>query len=438
MTLTGIVQAVRDPMYFTSTHTRQSLLELYWEVRALSEKICQPLETEDYVVQSMEEVSPTKWHLAHTSWFFETFVLASGDRDYASPHPEFSYLFNSYYFQAGERYPRPRRGLLTRPGVQEVFEYRHDIDDHINELLEEMDQAAMQEKLLPIIEIGINHEQQHQELMLTDIKHVFSFNPLHPAYRVKEVLSGQNFPQMKWVAFEEGIYRIGHEGDGFCFDNEMPCHRCFLESFQIADRLVTNGEYIEFIKDSGYQEPLWWLSEGWNTTEEAGWKAPLYWREIDGEWHHFTLNGLRKVSPAEPVCHLSHFEADAYARWAGARLPSEAEWEVASVGLPQEGNFVDHETYHPRPLNKKESDSGPSQMFGDVWEWTHSPYIGYPGYESMNGALGEYNGKFMSNQMVLRGGSCATSESHIRSTYRNFFPASARWQFTGIRLAKTA
>ncbi len=437
MNLTLSTEEPQSSFYFTSTQTRESLLEQYQEVRSFSEKLCKPLTTEDYVVQSMEDVSPTKWHLAHTTWFFETFVLASHDVAYQPVCPEYSYLFNSYYIQAGERYSRHRRGLITRPGVQEVFEYRHRIDQRIITLLKETSRPALGE-LPSIIEIGINHEQQHQELMMSDIKHVFSCNPLYPVYKEMEVDSRQEVPEITWVSFEEGMYQIGHDGQGFCFDNEMSCHRHFLESFQLASRLVTNGEYIQFIEDGGYREPTLWLSEGWYTIEELGWKAPLYWREIDGEWHQFAFNGLRKVDPAEPVCHLSYFEADAFARWAGARLPSEAEWETASAGLPIQGNFQGKARYHPTPVNTKESNGLPLQMFGDAWEWTHSPYIGYPGYKPMDGALGEYNGKFMCNQMVLRGGSCVTSQSHIRKTYRNFFPTSARWQFTGIRLAKDA
>ena len=424
-------------LYFTCTQTPESLLKQYQEVRFFSEKLCEPLTTEDYVVQSMEDVSPTKWHLAHTSWFFETFVLTSQDVAYQPVCPEYSYLFNSYYIQVGERYSRTSRGLITRPGVQEVFEYRHRIDEQVITLLKEMSPPALGE-LLPIIEIGINHEQQHQELMMSDIKHVFSCSPLYPMYLEMEAGSSQEVPEITWVSFEEGIHRIGHSGNGFCFDSELPCHRHFLEGFQLANRLVTNGEYIRFIEDGGYREPTLWLSEGWHTVEESGWKAPLYWREIDGEWHYFTLGGLRKVVPSEPVCHLSFFEAEAFARWSGARLPSEAEWEAASAGVPLQGNFVDSERYHPTPVNAKKSDGLPWQMFGDVWEWTHSPYIGYPGYKPIEGALGEYNGKFMCNQMVLRGGSCVTSQSHIRKTYRNFFPTSARWQFTGIRLARNA
>ncbi len=436
MSLTS-TEKPQSSFYFTSTQTPESLLEQYQEVRSFSEKLCKPLTIEDYVVQSMEDVSPTKWHLAHTTWFFENFVLASQDVPYQWACPEYSYLFNSYYIQAGARYSRPRRGLITRPGVQEVFEYRQRIDERIITLLKEVNQPALGE-LLPIIEIGIHHEQQHQELIVSDIKHVFSFNPLYPVYKETEAGSSQDVPEIAWVSFEEGIHRIGHDGNGFCFDSEMPCHRHFLESFQVANRLITNGEYIQFIDDGGYREPTLWLSEGWHTVEELGWKAPLYWREIDGEWHNFTLDGMRKVDPSEPVCHLSYYEAEAFARWADARLPSEAEWETASAGVPLQGNFVDSERYHPKPVEAQESSGLPLQMFGDVWEWTYSPYIGYPGYKPVEGALGEYNGKFMCNQMVLRGGSCVTSHSHIRRTYRNFFPNSARWQFTGIRLAKDA
>ncbi len=415
-----------------------SLLREYKKIRQLSEQFCKPLATEDYVIQSMPDVSPTKWHLAHTSWFFEAFVLAKVNPEYKSLHPQYNYLFNSYYVQVGERHARPQRGLLSRPTVAEVYSYRHYVDEHMTGFLERAEEAQM-EKAASVIEIGLHHEQQHQELMVTDIKHVFSVNPLRPAYNKKNPAKNSNtMTEMNWIPFPEGIYFIGHDGDGFAYDNECPSHKEFVNPFRIASRLVTNGEYLEFMEDGGYERPELWLSDGWYTVEANGWKAPLYWEKIDGRWWNFTLSGMREVNPNEPVCHVSYYEADAFARWAGKRLPTESEWEIAASNVPIEGNFADDETYHPVALEKESVRNGLSQVFGDVWEWTQSPYIPYPGFKTLPGALGEYNGKFMSNQMVLRGGSCATSRSHIRKTYRNFFPPSARWQFMGIRLAQDA
>lgn len=417
-----------------------SLAKSYMEVRNFTELLCKTLVTEDYVIQSMPDVSPTKWHLAHTSWFFETFILSKVNPNYESPHPQYSYLFNSYYVQTGERHARPERGLLSRPTVKEVYRYRHYVDESMVEFLERAEDAQM-EKAASVIEIGLNHEQQHQELMVTDIKHVFSVNPLRPAY-LNNINHNKSKPrsilETYWVPFSEGVYSIGHDGNGFAYDNECPSHREFVESFQIASHLVTNGEYMEFMKDGAYERPEIWLSDGWYTVEANRWKAPLYWEKKNGSWLVFTLSGMREVDPNEPVCHVSYYEADAYARWAGARLPTEAEWEIAASKLPVEGNFVDNDNFHPVVLSNESSNGAPLQMFGDVWEWTRSPYVHYPGFKTLDGALGEYNGKFMSGQMVLRGGSCATSRSHIRKTYRNFFPPSARWQFMGIRLAKDA
>jgi ergothioneine biosynthesis protein EgtB len=412
----------------------------YKEVRRFTELLCKPLVTEDYIVQSMPDVSPTKWHLAHTTWFFEKFVLSKINPNYESPHPQYSYLFNSYYVQAGERHTRSERGLLSRPTVKEVYLYRHYVDENMLDFLERAEEAQM-EKIASVIEIGLHHEQQHQELMLTDIKHVFSVNPLHPVY-----LNGiqnrdskpRSIPEIQWIEFPAGVYAIGHEGTGFAYDNESPRHREFAESFQLASRLVTNREYMAFIDAGAYERPELWLSDGWYTVEANRWKAPLYWKRENGSWWNFTLSGMHKVEPDEPVCHVSYYEADAYARWAGARLPSEAEWEIAASKLPIEGNFVNNGKYHPLVLDYETRDSALQQMFGDVWEWTLSPYSAYPGFRTLPGALGEYNGKFMANQIVLRGGSCATSKAHIRKTYRNFFPPSARWQFMGIRLAKDA
>ncbi|MBI2485424.1 MAG: ergothioneine biosynthesis protein EgtB [Deltaproteobacteria bacterium] len=417
-----------------------SLAKNYKEVRNFTELLCKPLVTEDYVIQSMPDVSPTKWHLAHTTWFFETFVLSKVNPNYESPHPQYSYLFNSYYVQAGERHARPERGLLSRPTVEEVYRYRRYVDENMLKFLERAEEAQM-EKVASVIEIGLHHEQQHQELIVTDIKHVFSVNPLRPAY-LNSIKNNNSKPryisEINWVEFPEGIYSIGHEGIGFAYDNECPRHREFVESFQLAPRLVTNREYMAFIENGAYERPELWLSDGWYAVEANRWKAPLYWEKKKGYWWNFTLSGMRELDPNEPVCHVSYYEADAYARWAGARLPTEAEWEIAASKLPIEGNFVDSGNYHPVVLDDEISDCALLQMFGDVWEWTLSPYTPYPGFKTLPGALGEYNGKFMANQMVLRGGSCATSKSHIRKTYRNFFTPSARWQFMGIRLAKDA
>lgn len=417
-----------------------TLAKKYKEVRNFTELLCKPLVTEDYVIQSMPDVSPTKWHLAHTSWFFETFVLSKVNLNYEPTHPQYSYLFNSYYIQAGERHARPERGLLSRPTVEEVYRYRRYVDENMLEFLERAEDAQM-EKTSSVIEIGLHHEQQHQELMVTDIKHVFSVNPLRPAY-LNSVKNNNSKPRsiskINWIEFPEGVYSIGHEGTGFAYDNECPRHREFVESFQIAPLLVTNRQYMAFIEDGAYERPELWLSDGWYAVEANRWKAPPYWEKKNGHWWNFTLSGMRELDPNEPVCHVSYYEADAYARWTGARLPTEAEWEIAASKLPIEGNFVDSGNYHPVVLSHETSDHALLQMFGDVWEWTLSPYTPYPGFKTLPGTLGEYNGKFMANQMVLRGGSCATSKSHIRKTYRNFFAPSARWQFTGVRLAKDA
>jgi ergothioneine biosynthesis protein EgtB len=408
-------------------------IERYQKLRGFSEHLCEPLVTEDYVVQSMPDVSPTKWHLAHVSWFFETFLLFPAIPGYQSLHPQYAYLFNSYYNTLGERHCRPNRGLISRPTVAETYQYRKYVDEQVLALLATLDEQRLEE-FAPIITLGFHHEQQHQELMLTDLKHVLSCNPLYPVYRARPATNTPHIPPLEWVSFPEGIYWIGHEGEGFAFDNEGPRHREFLQPFQLASRLITNGEYLEFIEDGGYQNPLLWLSEGWATVRAQEWQAPLYWEKRDGHWWTMTLSGLREVDKAEPVCHVSYYEADAYARWADARLPTEAEWEVAAQDVPIEGNFVENGLYHPAPLTT--SSNKLAQMYGDVWEWTQSSYSPYPGFRPGPGAIGEYNGKFMCNQYVLRGGSCATSVSHIRPTYRNFFPANAQWQFMGIRLAR--
>jgi ergothioneine biosynthesis protein EgtB len=408
-------------------------LDRYHAIRTQTERLCAPLVPEDYVVQSMPDVSPTKWHLAHTSWFFETFLLGPHATGYQAFNPHFAYLFNSYYVTVGDRHCRQNRGLLSRPTVAEVYAYREHVDRAVERFLQTA-RAPQLVELASVLEIGLHHEQQHQELMLTDIKHVFWVNPMRPAYHPEPARAVGAVPPMRWIKFDEGMHWVGHDAEGFSFDNETPRHRVFLGSFQLGSRLVTNGEYKRFIDDGGYRRADLWLSMGWATAQHEGWAAPLYWIEQDGQWHNHTLFGLRPVIDDEPVCHLSYFEADAYARWAGARLPSEFEWEVASRSAPIEGNFVESGRYHPAPLS--EDREGLRQMFGDVWEWTRSAYLAYPGYQPPAGALGEYNGKFMCNQFVLRGGSCATPRSHIRRTYRNFFPPDARWQFQGFRLAR--
>lgn len=415
---------------------RKKLLKRYEDVRSFTLKLCEPLVAEDYVIQSMPDVSPTKWHLAHTSWFFEAFILGKADENYKSIHPLYTYLFNSYYVQVGERFTRAERGLLSRPTVKEVYEYRKYVDKHILNFLKDTDEKQLRD-YGPVIEIGLNHEQQHQELLLTDIKHVFSVNPIIPVYKEKETnLAGGSLP-LNWKKFEGGVFEIGQQGNGFAYDNETPRHKEYVEPFELASRLTVNGEYIEFMKAGGYEKPELWLSDGWAAAEKENWKSPMYWEKRDGEWYYFTLNGLRRVDLNEPVCHVSFYEADAFARWVGVRLPTEAEWEVAAGEIKPWGNFVESGSYHPVKLNAAAAGSEElQQMYGDVWEWTRSSYSPYPGYKTLPGALGEYNGKFMSSQMVLRGGSCATSVTHIRKTYRNFFAPHCRWQFMGIRLAK--
>ncbi len=417
---------------------RETLIRRYQHVRKFTERLCQPLLTEDYVIQAMPDVSPPKWHLAHTSWFFETFILAPASPGYRSPHPSYAYLFNSYYVAAGERHCRPKRGLLSRPPVEEVYRYRDCVDQHMTAFLDSLDGEKL-ERWSPVVELGLHHEQQHQELLLTDLKYNFGCNPLRPAYVKSDMpMPAPAVAPLRWTEFPEAIYWIGHGGHGFAFDNESPRHRCFVEPFELASRLITNGEYLAFISDGGYERPELWLSMGWDTVQREGWQAPLYWERCDGNWWMMTLGGMRPVREAEPVCHVSYYEADAFARWADARLPTEAEWEVAAMNLPVSGNFVEQQTFHPVPISRNDTALSVEQIYGDVWEWTQSHYSPYPGYIAAPGALGEYNGKFMANQFVLRGGSCATSLSHIRPTYRNFFPADARWQFTGIRLARTS
>lgn len=404
----------------------------YASVRGASLRIAAPLSPEDCAVQSMPDVSPAKWHLAHTSWFFEQFLLCPHLPGYRVFHERFGYLFNSYYEAVGPRHSRPERGLLTRPSLDEVLCYRVHVDEHMARL---MDATCWRAELRPLLELGLNHEQQHQELMLTDIKHVLSRNPLEPCYRddlASPAARGRDRPLDRWVDVDGGLHAIGTDAEtGFCFDNETPMHRVWLEPYRIASRPVTNAEYREFIRDGGYDEARHWLSDGWATVQQEGWRRPLYWSEdLESE---FTLGGRRDISPEAPVCHVSFYEADAFARWAGARLPTEAEWEIAASGSTPTSNFADADVLHPSPAN---GDTTPAQMFGDVWEWTSSAYASYPGFRPVAGAIGEYNGKFMCNQLVLRGGSCATPADHVRATYRNFFYPRSRWQFMGLRLAK--
>ena len=405
------------------------------EVRSLTERLCAPLAIEDFGLQSMPDASPAKWHLAHTTWFFETFVLAENDPAYRPFHPQFGYLFNSYYNSVGNFWPRARRGLLSRPTVAEVFRYRGHVDAAVRRLLREGG-SALRPMLSERIILGLNHEQQHQELLLTDLKHGFAMNPLHPVYRELPESGPTLSPPPRWCRYTGGVRWMGHEGDDFAYDNETPRHRVLLEPFQLASRLVTNGEYRAFLEDGGYRRPEWWLSDGWAARCAEDWQAPLYWERRDKSWFTMTLGGPQPVREAEPVTHISFYEADAFARWAGARLPTEAEWETAAADCPLEGTFLESDRLHPQPSPVSGAEEWPAQMFGEAWQWTASPYVAYPGYRPPEGALGEYNGKFMCNQMVLRGGSCVTPRSHFRRTYRNFFPPQARWQFTGIRLAK--
>jgi len=412
---------------------RGQLLQRFKDVRSFTLKLVKPLETEDFVIQIVEHASPAKWHLAHSSWFFEAFLLNKALPDYQFKHPKYNYLFNSYYLQTGEPHCRNKRGNLSRPTVKEVFEYRSHVNEHITEFIKTCGDEEF-EKWKDVIEVGLNHEQQHQELLLTDLKIMFSKNPLHPVYmeKTRPDAPGQN--DINWLSFDEGVYEAGHPGGAFGYDNEFPRHKTYIHGFELADRLITNGEYLEFLESGGYEEPKFWLDEGYARIIEHGLNSPLYWQLKDGVWHQFTLNGLEPLDLNEPVTHVNYYEADAYARWAGCRLPSEFEWELAAEPLDINGSFVDTANYHP--IGADPATPGLKQMFGEVWQWTRSAYAAYPGYETFPGALGEYNGKFMCNQYVLRGGSCATPKNHYRKTYRNFFHTKFSWQFTGIRLAR--
>jgi ergothioneine biosynthesis protein EgtB len=417
----------------------RALARQYSEVRSATVGLAAPLSAEDQMLQSMPEASPTKWHLSHTTWFFETFLLTPHARNYRPLDDRFRQLFNSYYKQVGEHPNRGARGLMSRPSLDEVHAYRRGVDEAMLALIERADDSV-----LALVELGLNHEQQHQELILTDIKHALWSSPLRPAYRAQPVQlsspatpAGGPRPTCIWQEFKGGIHQIGHGGQGFAFDNEGPRHEALLRPFRMASRAVTNGEWLEFMADGGYRNPQLWLSDGWDAVGALHWEAPLYWERRNNEWRQYTMSGTRRVKESEPVCHVSYYEADAYARWAGARLPLEEEWEIAAGRNPSRGTMLEDGVFHPRVGDPSHTDASYTleQMFGDIWEWTASPYVAYPGFRAADGALGEYNGKFMCNQLVLRGGSCATPAGHIRATYRNFFPPQARWQFSGVRLA---
>jgi ergothioneine biosynthesis protein EgtB len=407
-----------------------ALLERYLAVRRATVALAAPLSAEDAQIQSMPDASPAKWHLAHTTWFFEAFVLARAEPPVPPHDRAFGYLFNSYYEAAGPRQPRPERGLLSRPPLEEVLRWRAIVDERVAGFLS----GSPAEALLDVVALGIAHEEQHQELLVTDVKHAFSVQPLRPAYLARPPAPGAAAPRLAWIPREGGVCEIGAGGAGFAFDNERPRHRVLIQPHALASRPVTCGEWMEFVGAGGYRRPDHWLSDGWAAVQRNGWRAPLYWAEEGGRWWQFTLGGTRPVDEAEPVAHVSFYEADAFARWAGARLPTEAEWETAAEGAREDGTFADAGRLHPAAARG----GGLVQLLGDVWEWTQGAYAPYPGFRPLAGALGEYNGKFMVNQLVLRGGSCATPRGHVRASYRNFFPPEARWQFSGLRLARDA
>lgn len=423
--------------------TPVTLAERYEDVRATTRRLAAPLSAEDCQAQSMPDCSPTKWHLAHTTWFFETFVLARFHPAHRPVDPQYRVLFNSYYHGVGERHPRPQRGLLTRPTLDEVLHYRERVDASMQVLLRRLADDPEGADTRALIELGLHHEQQHQELILTDIKHLLSCNPIAPAYAEAPAPGLPPGTPAGWTRYEGGIVRIGHAGSGFAFDNESPAHDVLLTPFYLSNRLVTQAEYLAFMLDGGYRRPELWLSLGWDQVCAQSWRAPMYWQGQKDEWQVFTLHGLQPLDLQAPVVHVSYFEADAYARWARVRLPREAEWEHATrsrqgvvPGADAHANLLDTGRLGPCPAPRPNAAGGPVQLYGDAWEWTSTSYDAYPGFTAPAGAVGEYNGKFMCNQYVLRGGSCATPASHIRASYRNFFPADARWQFSGIRLAR--
>ena len=413
---------------------RDVLLDRYRRVRRCTQDLAAPLAPEDQVIQSMPDASPTKWHLAHTTWFFETFLLKAFQPGYRVFNPAYGYLFNSYYEALAPFFHRPNRGMLSRPTVSEVFDFRDAVDERMAAFINGASDNAWTEAA-PLIRLGLHHEQQHQELLLTDVKHLLSRNPLRPAYR-EDLLTGggRKAAPLTWLPFDGGLREIGHDGEGFAFDNEGPRHKVYIEPFRLASRPATSGEFLAFIEDGGYGRAEFWLSNGWATVKEKGWTSPLYWhRHDDGRWTEFTLGGERPLDLEAPASHLSFYEADAFARWMGKRLPTEAEWEVAAASLPVTGNLLEAGILHPLAAS---AGDGVVQAYGDVWEWTASAYAPYPGFKPAPGPVAEYNAKFMCEQMVLRGGSCVTPPGHVRATYRNFFPCTAQWQFTGVRLAE--
>jgi ergothioneine biosynthesis protein EgtB len=415
-------------------HESRALQNRFTSVRDVTEKLVAPLNAEDCNLQSMPDASPIKWHLAHTSWFFETFILERFAPAFKPFHPAFRVLFNSYYNGIGDKHPRHERGLISRPDLAMVIEYRHNITRRIANAIETL--ADSDKTFTELMWLGCNHEEQHQELILTDLKHLLAKNPLKPAYQTRWPLTGVEAKKPRWHQYEGGVIEIGNTNNEFCFDNETPRHRVFLEPFELASHPVTHGDFAAFIADGGYRRPELWLSLGWDWVNANKITAPLYWEKHNDQWTTFTLHGMVNIDANTPICHVNFFEADAYARWQGARLPTEAEWEHAASKITVNGNFLDSHALHPLAMRETTSSDHPQQLFGDVWEWTSSAYLGYPGYQAEAGAVGEYNGKFMCNQFVLRGGSCATPKQHIRATYRNFFPPDARWQFSGLRLAR--
>jgi len=441
MTPSPFPSPARQAQPSASGHAER-LIERFGAIRQYSLRLAAPLSAEDCQVQSMPDASPTKWHLAHITWFFETFILERFEPGFRPFDASFRVLFNSYYQGVGEQYPRPKRGLITRPSLDEIKRYRADVDARMLALI---GARGCDAELNELVTLGLHHEQQHQELLLTDIKHALSFNPARAAYAKRWPMTSVRPQPLRWFGYAGGLIEHGHDAalDGaFCFDNETPRHRTYAAPFELASRPATYDEYLAFIDDGGYRRPELWLSMGWDWVRQGRREAPLYWQRLDGRWLNHTLQGLVEIDPHTPVCHLSYFEADAYARWAGARLPTEVEWEHAARQLrapaaapSRAGNFADRGAFHPLPAGDAAADE-PLQMFGDVWEWTSSSYAPYPGYRPVPGAVGEYNGKFMSNQYVLRGGSCATPAGHVRASYRNFFPTDAQWQFSGVRLAR--